>query len=478
MSTKKYIVTPIYYANGLPHIGHFLTTTVADALARFYRKKLGSENVFFTTGIDEHGTSVEQAALAEGYDFKDFQKYVDKRAQEWEEAFQNTLISYDYFVRTTNPKHEQFAQNFIRKMVEKGDVYKDKYTGKYCNGCEKFLTLSDLDENGGCPLHRKDQVIEIIEENYFFKLSKYALKLKELIQKEEIKIIPENKKAEMVARIDAGIDDLSISRPRSKVGWGVSFPDDNDQTIYVWVEALLNYLSSLEINNNKEFWEGATHLLGKDINWFHNVIWPAFLLSAEYPLYKYSYVHSFLNVSGQKISKSLGNMITPKELINKYGADGARYVTLTNLPHKDDTDITWESLDEKYNADLANGLGNTVARLAKLAEKSEIEFDVYTPDKTLWEREWAKPFEDFRIDLAIQNIWKKLSLLDKHINDNEPWAITDKGVLETVLKKEINSLREIADIVEPIIPETSIKVLEQIGGSKIKAEKPLFPRVG
>lgn len=322
---KFYITTPIYYANGSPHIGHFLTTSIADTLSRYNKKRLGEKNVYFTTGLDEHGTTVEQSALKNGYKPENFQDYVDKLAQEWKKAFDDTNIAYDYFVRTTHPTHKKFAQNFIQKLVDAGDVYKGSYKGKYCYGCEKFLTLSDLNDAGLCPLHRPDQVSEIEEDNYFFKLSEYAPRIKKLLEDGTIDVKPINKRNEMLARLEAGVNDLSITRPKEKVSWGVEFPGDSDQTVYVWVEALINYLSSLEINDKKDLWEGAVHLVGKDINWFHNVIWPSFLLSAGYPLYKKSYVHSYLNVSGQKISKSLGNLITPNDLIEKYGVDVFRH---------------------------------------------------------------------------------------------------------------------------------------------------------
>lgn len=472
---KFYITTPIYYANGSPHIGHFLTTSVADALARYYRKKLGNENVLFTTGLDEHGTNVEQSAEKLGY--KDLQEYVDHRAVEWQEAFDKTNISYDYFVRTTHPAHKQFAQDLISKMVEKGDVYKHKYKGKYCNGCEKFLTLSDLTEEGFCPLHRPDQVVEIEEENYFFKLSEHAPKVKQLIEDGSITIYPDNKRQEILSRLGTEINDLSISRPKEKVGWGVEFPRDDGQTVYVWVEALINYMSSLHIENKTEFWPFAVHALGKDINWFHTVIWPAFLISAGYEPFKTAFVHSFLNVSGQKISKSLGNIITPAELLEKYGSDGARYLILSNLPYKDDTDVTWSALDEKYNADLANGLGNTVARLTRLAERSGHEFKINDTSEGIWEDPVFEPIKEFRVERVLQNIWQRLTKLDGHINENEPWGITDGERLKSVLEYEINELYIIAVLLEPFLPESSLYLQETLKQKTITKGKNLFQRI-
>lgn len=474
----SYITTPIYYANGSPHVGHYLTTTIADSLNRYFSKKLGDNNAFFTTGLDEHGTTVEQAAVKAGYDINNIQNFVDLKAEEWKKAFDDTNIKYDYFVRTTNPQHEKFAQEFIQKMVKAGDVYKNTYTGKYCNGCEKFLTISDLNEQGLCPLHRADQVVEVTEENYFFKLSKYQTKLQELISQDIIKILPEAKKNEVLARIEQGLEDLSISRPKGKVSWGIEFPNDPNQTIYVWVEALINYLSSLEINNKQDFWQNTTHIMAKDINWFHNVIWPAFLLSADYPLYKRSFVHNFFTVNNQKISKSLGNVITPNELVNRYSVDGARYLILSFLPYKNDSDVNWELLTEKYNADLANGLGNAVARVAKLAQNSKQTFNIKVDEENVWEDEIFSPIdEDFRIDLVLQNIWKDISTLDSHINENEPWKIKDENKLHDVLKQEISLILKIGTILEPFLPETSKKIVKQFGASTINATEPLFPRI-
>jgi len=474
MNKKFYITTPIYYANGSPHVGHFITTTAADVIARLYRLILGKSNVFFTTGLDEHGTTVEQAAKKEGYILKTFQKYVDKRAIEWEKAFKQTNISYDYFARTTNSKHEDFARQFIQKLIHNNDVYKSKYYGKYCNGCEKFLTLSDLNEKGHCPLHRPDQVVKIEEENYFFKLSKYTPTVKKLIAENKIKIIPEGKRAEILSRLETKIEDISISRPKEKVAWGIEFPGDKNQTIYVWVEALLNYLSSLEINGNKEFWLNTYHFLGKDISWFHNVIWPALLLSAKHQLFKGTFVHSFVIIAGEKISKSKGNIITPKELIDKFGVDGARYVILSNFPYINDSDITWARLTKKYNADLANGLGNLVSRVAKLCEKSGYNF--LTQGVTSFDESVQKYLNEFRFDLALDVIWNKISNQDKGINVTKPWELKNRKLKE-ILKSLVSELKIIAFNLRPFLPETSNRIEEIFKGPEIKSGEILFPRL-
>lgn len=434
---------------------------------------MGQNKVFFTTGIDEHGTTVEKAARKAGFETNNIQEYVDQKANEWEEAFSRTNISYDYFVRTTDQKHERFAQTFIQKLIDNGDVYKDTYTGKYCWGCEKFLTASDMNEHGLCAIHRPEQVEEIKEENYFFRLSKYAPRIKELINNNDLRITPENKKSELISRIDEGVDDLSISRPRKKVGWAVDFPGDPDQTVYVWVEALINYLSSLSINKKEKYWDAAVHVLGKDISWFHNVIWPAFLLSAGYSVFKSSFVHSFLLVSGQKISKSLGNVISPEDLTKKFGIDGSRYLIIKNLPYRNDSNITWMTLNKIYEADLANGIGNLVARVAAMAEKEKVVVDASKIDFSPAVKEHI---QNYQLNLALEDIWNRITALDKYINENEVWTLAGKQKQEAMVYL-VDNIRQIAHDLQPFMPETAQKIRGQFKGPEIKKLDPLFPRL-
>ena len=480
-----YITTPIYYANGSPHLGHFLTTSAADALARYYRQELGEENVFFTTGLDEHGTNVEQSAKKEGY--SNIQEYVDRRFNEWKEMFDVSQISYDYFVRTTNPKHKDFVKKFISTLVDNGDVYKAKYKGKYCNGCEKFLTKSDLDERGLCPLHRPDQVVEVEEENYFFKLSKYAPKVAELLQKNTLRILPDNKKKEILSRISQGVEDISISRPKEKISWGIEFPNDSNQVIYVWVEALLNYLSSLHINKKEIFWEGqTTHLLGKDISWFHNVIWPSLLLSAKKPLFKESFVHSFLKVAGQKMSKSLGNVITPQDLISRYGLDGARFLILSSLPYKNDSDVTKDYFDKKYSAVLSNGLGNLISRVTKLCENTDKEYYLSLGGSLKTQEQLKSKIKDLIKDYKLNEITllleEQINFLDKEIQTVKPWENLEES--QEFLQGVLLHILFLLHTFNFILPQTSKKVFahfnftrEQDKKSKIKHLTGLFPRL-
>lgn len=468
---KKYFTTPIYYANGSPHIGHFLTTTAADVLARAYRQWYGKDSVFFTTGLDEHGTTVQQAADKEG--FSNYQKYVDLKASEWQQAFDDAAISYDYFVRTTNPEHKKFAQTFILKLEQNNDVYKGVYKGKYCSGCEKFLTLSDLDEEGFCPLHRHDQVIEVEEENYFFRLSKYVPKVKALIEEGKIKIFPNNKANEILARLEERIEDISISRPKSKVAWGISYPNDPKQTIYVWVEALINYLSSLAINDKNEFWKNTTHLLAKDISWFHNVIWPSMLLASDYPLYRESVVHSYLVIGGEKISKSRGNVITPTEIISKFGRDAARYLILANYPYQNDANTDRDLLARRYTADLANGLGNLISRVAALAESISFKS---SKAKIQTDTKIKKYLESYRFDLALEEIRQSISALDSLINQTEVWKQKSEEKTRTIAAL-VAGIQQLGYNLAPFMPQTALAIEKQFSRKYIKKAKPLFPRI-
>jgi len=343
-----YITTPIYYVNDVPHIGHTCTTVIADIIAR-YKRQIG-DNVFFLTGTDEHGNNVAQAAEKSGLSPQEFCDKVSKRFQD---AWKKLNISNDFFIRTTDPRHEAVVKQFLTKIFENNDIYKGKYEGSYCLGCEKFINEGDI-VNGKCPLHPSRELSHECEENYFFKLSKYVPQIISLIENDRTNyIFPESKRKEILSKLKAGINDISVSR--EKVKWGVPVPWDKRHTAYVWFDALINYYSATQFLPGKTgFWPADVHVLAKDILWFHAVIWPAMLLSANLPLPKQVYAHGFYTIEGQKMSKSLGNVISPEQLVKKFGVDGARYLIASSFPAEDDADIGWEKLKEKYNADLAN----------------------------------------------------------------------------------------------------------------------------
>lgn len=479
MSKKKFFVTtPIYYVNDRPHIGHLCTTLAADVLARYHR--LLGEDVFFLTGTDEHGAKIAEAARKEG---KEPEEFCDELAGEFKENWDKLNLSYDFFIRTTDPRHEKIVSEFIQKLYDKDYIYKDKYEGLYCIGCEKFLTDSDL-VDGKCPYHPTKEPVKQSEENYFFKLSKFERDIKKAIKGERgdenhYKIVPPNKEHEILSKLELGLKNISISR--AEVSWGIPIPWDKKQTIYVWFDALLNYYTATQfLKDKKKFWPADLHIVGKEISWFHNVIWQAMLLAADFPLPKKVLVHSFYISGGQKMSKSIGNIISPEKLISRFGIDGTRYLILSTFPYPKDSDITMDYLMEKYNADLANGLGNLVQRVGKLAEKIGLgNLEV----KDVNNLETGVSIELFRFSQALELIQENISILDKYIEKERPWEQTDGKLKNTLLKiivgdKNSKSILDIAFALKPFLPETSEKIEKIFTADKIIApKKPLFPRV-
>jgi len=364
---KFYITTAIAYVNAKPHIGFALELLQADVLAR-YNRLLGKD-VFYLTGTDEHGAKIVRAAEAQG---KDIATFAGKISAEFEKLTGALNISNNDFIRTSDQeRHWPSVQKIWKKLEESGDLYKKNYKGYYCVGHEAFLKKSSL-KGGLCPDHGAEpEVIE--EENWFFKLTRYAGVIKEKIKSDEFKIVPETRKNEVLKLLD-DVEDVSFSRPSKDLIWGVPVPGDPTQTMYVWVDALTNYISALDYANEGElyqkFWPADVHLIGKDITRFHAIFWPAILLSAGLPLPKALYVHGFITADGQKMSKTLGNVIDPFKLVEKYGVDVTRYFLLREIPSGDDGDFSYDKLERRYNADLANTYGNLVSRILTLIDKS------------------------------------------------------------------------------------------------------------
>jgi len=465
---KFFVTTPIYYINDIPHIGHTCTTVAADILARSHRQ-LGEE-VFFLTGTDEHGQKVAEVAAKEGLEVKE---YCDKIAPRFEEAWNKLNISHDFFIRTTDPRHEKVVGEILTKIYENGDIYKGKYEGYYCIGCEKFLTETDLVDQK-CPLHPPEQTVKRSEENWFFKLTKYVPKLIELIESEKTNyIFPEGKKSEILAKLKAGVNDVSFSR--ENVTWGVALPWENSHTIYVWIDALINYYSATRFVEGKEdFWPADIHLLGKEILWFHTVIWQAMLLSAGIELPKKTYTHSFYMIDGQKMSKSLGNAISPQELISKFGVDGTRYLIARSFPLTDDADVGLKRFTEKYNADLANNLGNLVSRVCKLGEGQSTPSPSF--DK---ERDFQNLIDNLKFDEAIG--WVFENFVDKsnnRLNEVAPWKLeaNDPKRVE-VLTECAKNLQLAAWYLEPIMPESCEKIKKLFEGEIKALDASIFPRI-
>lgn len=464
MNNKKfYVTTAIDYANDVIHIGHSYQKIIADVLARYHRL-IGNET-YFLTGTDEHGQKVEKSAKDRGLNPK---KFVDKIVAADKAEWDSLNISYDRFIRTTDDDHIKFAQKFYLKSKAAGDIYLGTYDGLYCEGCEAYLTESDLID-GKCPFHPDRELLHITEKNYFFRLSKYQKFLEELIEKNPSFVIPESKCKEALAFIKRGLKDFAVSRPNIK--WGIPVPDDSKQTIYVWFDALINYLT---FGIEKKCWPADIHILGKDNLRFHAIYWPAMLKSAGYKLPKTILVHDFISLNGQKISKSLGNIIRPSKLVKQFGTDAIRYYFLRFGPLRNDIDFTIEKFKEVYNADLANGLGNAISRVAKLCESSNFTLTKINP--TFLKQIVAKYLNEFRFDLALQEIWRDISQLNEFLDTKKPWERSGTKLRKT-LEGATSIIFNIAQNLQPFLPETSEKIQKQFQGPKIKFELPLFPRI-
>jgi len=471
MNKKFYITTTLPYVNAEPHIGFALEIIQADTIARYHR--LLGEEVIFNFGTDEHGLKIYRKALGAK---KDPQEYCDGYAQKFDDLKKALNLSYTHFIRTTDKKHLEAAQEFWQRCLKNGDIYKKTYKSKYCVGCELEKTDSEL-KNGRCPIH-PDQDLEIIdEENYFFKLSKYQKPLLEFYESHSDFIIPPTKFNEIKAFVKNGLQDFSVSRLKSKLPWGIPVPDDPEQVIYVWFDALINYISTLgwpkDEKNFNDFWPGI-QVAGKDNLRQQTAIWQAMLLSAGLPNSKQVFIHGFITVNGQKISKSLGNVIDPFSLVKKYSTDALRYYLLAKIHSYEDSDFTIEKFEETYNADLANGLGNLVSRVAKLCENENIKgiATTPTPDDAV-----DISLKEFRFDLAISSIWDKIKFIDQLINKEEPWKIEDKNELKEKLETYAANILSLASNLEPFLPETAEKIAKQFRGPKIKSAEPLFPRL-
>jgi methionyl-tRNA synthetase len=466
-----YITTTLPYVNAEPHIGFALEIVQADLIARYKRSK--GCNVFFNFGIDEHGLKIYRKALESR---KDPQTYVDEYAVKFDNLKKALNLSYNNFIRTTDAHHKLAAQEFWLRCKKNGDIYKKHYKAKYCVGCELEKTDSEL-ENGQCPIHPNQKLELFEEENYFFRFSKYQNALLDLYKNRPDFVLPKSKLNEIKKFVKGGLQDFSISRLKTKLPWGVEVPDDPDHVMYVWFDALINYISAVGWPDDEttfsRWWPGY-QVAGKDNLRQQSAIWQAMLMSAGLQNSKQIFIHGFITVDGQKISKSLGNAISPYDLVPKYGTDAVRYYLLAKIHPFEDSDFTIEKFESVYNADLANGLGNLVARVAKLCETSGFD---YKPDNPPGFRSQIdKQVESYRFDLALAEIWKKISDVDLQIEKERPWELSE-GKLKSTLTELVAHLRQIGFELQPFLPETATKVLEQFSGPRISSREPLFPRL-
>lgn len=471
-----YVTTSIPYINGEPHIGFGMELVQADVLARAARMR--GDKVLFATGTDEHGGKIFDKAAEAGLEPK---TYADKMSQNFRDLGRLLNITNDRFVRTTDAGHEQRAQ-LIWKALQK-DIYKGKYTGWYCQGCESFVTESVAKDNGGqCPIHEKPYE-KIEEENYFFRLSSYTSEIEKALKEETFNVVPKTKRNEVLSVVHDGLEDISISRPKDKISWGIPVPGDADQVMYVWFEALMNYITVLgypEFQDFKDYWPANVQVIGKDIIRFHAAIWPGILLALGLPLPSQLYVHGFITITGQKISKSTGLVVHPNEIVEKYSSDVFRYFFLRHIPSYSDGDFSWEKLETAYNNELANELGNCVQRTVAMIAQYQDGIIGKIPDSTHDVAQYWEAIENCRFDHALDEVWEQVRGLNQYIDETKPWAIKKQGDTEhlsEVLAYQVACLLEIADLLEPFMPTTSLSIRGIFEEGVVRVpENTLFPK--
>ncbi len=480
--SKFYITNAIPYVNAKPHVGHALEFIQSDVIARWH--KIQGDEVLLLCGGDENALKNVQAAEKAG---ENIQEFVDKNTQLFYELAKQLNITFDVWQKGSSPQHHASSQKLWELCDKNGDIYKKSYTGLYCVGCELFYEPDELNENGECFEHPGKKLEEVSEENYFFKLSNYSKQIEELLEKDILQITPESRKNEALSFVRQGLKDISISRSNTRAkNWGVPVPGDDSQRMYVWFDALNIYQSGVGFGWDetlyKKWWPADVHVIGKGITKFHAIYWPAFLLSAGLQIPKSLFVHGYFTVNGQKMSKSLGNVVDPLEMVGKYGTDAFRYYVLSNIPSTADGDFSEERLKEVYNADLANGIGNLISRVAKLCESanyiemgsvSRISGHIMDVD------EYSSALSEYRFHDALSFVWKKIAKLDKYINDEKPWVLLkdDNPQIKEILAHSVDQIQEIAGLLEPFLPETAEKIEKQFKGPKIVSQNPLFPRL-
>lgn len=476
MMSKYFVCTSIPYVNADPHIGFALELLYADVLARRARQR--GDDVIFSTGTDEHGGKVAEQAAQAGLEL---QAYTDQVSQRFEEVAALLNISNNRFIRTTDKGHEQRAVLIWKQLAK--DIYKSRYVGWYCTGDEAFFTETEVKANKGvCPNHNRPYE-KIEEDNYFFKLSRYTKAIIDAIEKGEFQIVPVTRRNEILSVLKGGLEDISVSRPRDKIAWGIPVPGDDSQVMYVWFEALMNYITVLgypEHEDFKHFWPAQVQVIGKDIIRFHAAVWPAILMNLKLPLPKQLYVHGFITVEGKKMSKSLGNVLHPEDIINKYGVDACRYYFLRHMPSYEDGDFSWQRLEAAYNNELADELGNAVQRTVAMTQMYLGGLVGDTPPAEHDLAGYGEALAACRFDRALDEVWEQVRGLNQYIDEEKPWTIAkagDKDHLREVLAYQVSSLLNIAELLEPFLPDTAGKIQATFKDGKVKpAGGILFPK--
>lgn len=473
---KYYVTTSIPYVNGEPHLGHAMEFIEADVLARYARQQ--KSDVIFSTGTDEHGGKIAEKAKELNLSPTELS---DQMSQKFRELASQLNISPDRFIRTTDKAHEQRAQ-IIWKALS-ADIYKKAYEGWYCTGDEEFFSETFVKDNKGvCPDHNRPYE-KIKEENYFFKLSKYNDQIKSAIESGEFSVIPSTRRNEILSLLNSGLEDISISRPKDKISWGIGVPGDSKQVMYVWFEALMNYITVLgypEHDDFKQYWPANVQVIGKGIIRFHAAIWPGMLLGLGLALPKQLYVHGYVTVNDKKMSKSLGNSIAPSEIIEKYGTDAFRYYFLRHVPSYEDGNFNWDAFDSAYNNELANELGNAVQRTIAMILKYQGGLIGEIPPGEHDVAGFQTALNECRFDRALDEIWQRVRGVNQYIEEEKPWSIAktgDEDHLREVLANQCSDLIQIADMLEPFMPETAHKIRTTFeSGIARPIDKTLFPK--
>lgn len=499
MDKKYYITTPIYYVNSVPHLGHAYTTIACDILARYKRSQ--GVDVRFLTGTDEHGANIEKSAAAKGVSPK---AWADEVSAKYRALWKTLNISYDAFIRTTDPAHEAVVQAIFEKLLKSGDIYLGSYSGKYCTSCEQYYDESEMGENCTCPVHKKP-LTEVHEETYFFKLSRYEKPLLQYYKEHPEFLVPKYRANEIINFVKGGLRDLSVTR--TKVKWGVPVLSNPAHTIYVWFDALINYISAagagkfldpknpalhdeklalIQAENFRELWPADLHMVGKEIFRFHTVIWPAVLMALDMQLPQQVFAHGWWTVEGEKMSKTLGNVIDPAELGAKYGVDAVRAFLFREVPFGQDGDFSMTSFKNRYNADLANNLGNLLSRtlnmMAKITPELPQQADVpmETVEKTQkTEEEIDRAYDELAFDKVLELIYGYSADLNKKVADTKPWELIKTNELKAldILKELIVCQRYVAKWITPFMPTIGAEMQRRLAPGPIQKYEPLFPRI-